>query len=176
VSNRDLIVIGASAGGIEALQQICAALPPNLNAAVIVVMHTSPNSGGLLPKVLARSGAMPATHPTNGELIRKGMIYVAPPDYQLIVEPGLLRIIHGQRENHHRPAIDPTFRSAAVSYGPRVIGIVLTGLLDDGTSGLMVVIRKLTMAGFGDSAADGVARPEQVSQSTPANLGDWTLP
>jgi len=139
VPNRDLIVIGASAGGIEALQQVCGALPSNLNAAVIVVLHSSPNSGGLLPKLLTRVGRIPAVHPKNGEPIQKGMIYVAPPDYHLIVEPGLCRIIHGPRENHSRPAIDPTFRSAAVNYGRRVIGVVLTGLLDDGTSGLMVI-------------------------------------
>ncbi|MGE5112374.1 MAG: chemotaxis protein CheB [Acidobacteriaceae bacterium] len=137
--NRDLIVIGASAGGIEALQQIAAALPPQLNAAVVIVMHTSPNSGGLLPRLLTRAGRMPAIHPKNGEPIENGMIYVAPPDHHLIVEPGMLRTIRGPRENHHRPAIDPTFRSAAASYGRRVIGVVLTGLLDDGTSGLMVV-------------------------------------
>ncbi len=137
--NRDLIVIGASAGGIEALQQICAALPRNLKAAVLVVIHTSPNSGGLLPKLLSRVGPIPASHPRNGERIEKGNIYVAPPDHHLIVERGILRIIRGPQENHHRPAIDPTFRSAAVSYGRRVIGVVLTGLLDDGTSGLMVI-------------------------------------
>ncbi|HEU5401635.1 MAG TPA: chemotaxis protein CheB, partial [Terriglobales bacterium] len=78
-------------------------------------------------------------HPKNGQTMEKGTIYVAPPDYHLIVERGLLRIIHGPRENHSRPAIDPTFRSAALNYGQRVIGIVLTGLLDDGTSGLMVI-------------------------------------
>jgi two-component system chemotaxis response regulator CheB len=139
VPNRDLIVIGASAGGIEALQQICAALPPNLNAALLIVMHTSPNSGGLLPKLLARAGLIPAIHPNNGEVLKKGMIYVAPPDRHLIVESVILRTIRGPRENHHRPAIDPTFRSAAVNYGPLVIGVVLTGLLDDGTSGLMVI-------------------------------------
>ncbi len=139
MSNRDLIVIGASAGGIEALQQVCAALPPNLNAALVVVMHTSPSSGGLLPKVLSRAGPIPAIHPRNGEIIAKGMIYVAPPDCHLIVDSGVLRTIRGPQENHHRPAIDPTFRSAAASYGQRAIGVVLTGLLDDGTSGLMVI-------------------------------------
>jgi two-component system chemotaxis response regulator CheB len=137
--NRDLIVIGASAGGIEALQQVFANLSPNLNAATLVVLHTSPNSGGLLPRVLARSGGLPAIHPDNGEPIEKGKIYVAPPDYQMLVEDGTLRIIRGPRENHHRPAIDPTFRSAALSYGRRMIGVVLSGLMDDGTSGLMVV-------------------------------------
>lgn len=136
--NRDLIVIGASAGGIEALQQM-RRIAPNLNAALLVVMHTSSNAGGLLPKLLARAGPIPAIHPKNRETIRKGMIYVAPPDCHLIVEPGILRTIRGPRENHHRPAIDPTSRSAAVNYGQRVIGVVLTGLLDDGTSGLMVI-------------------------------------
>lgn len=139
VPNRDLIVMGASAGGIEALQQVCAALPPDLNAAVAVVLHSSPNSGGLLPKLLTRAGPLPAIHPSDGQRIEKGTIYVASPDYHLIVEPGHFRIIHGPRENHHRPAIDPTFRSAAVNYRQRVIGVVLTGLLDDGTSGLMVI-------------------------------------
>ncbi len=139
MANRDLIVIGASAGGIEALQQICARLPGTLNAAILVVLHTSPNSGGLLPRLLTRVGPLPAAHPRNGEPIERGRIYVAPPDHHLIVEPGLLRIIRGPRENHHRPAIDPTFRSASVAYGRRVIGVVLTGLLDDGTSGLMVI-------------------------------------
>ncbi len=137
--NRDLIVIGASAGGIEALQLLCAGLPENLNAAVLVVLHTSPSSGGLLPQLLTRAGPLPASYPSEGESIRLGRIYVAPPDYHLIVEPGRLRRVQGPRENHHRPAIDPTFRSAALAYGQRVIGIVLSGLLDDGTSGLMVV-------------------------------------
>ena len=139
VPNRDLIVIGASAGGIEALRQLCAGLPADLNAAVLVVLHTAPNAGGLLPRVLTRAGPLLAAHPLDGDEIQKGRIYVAPPDLHMIVEDGVLRTIQGPRENHHRPAIDPTFRSAALSRGNRVIGVVLTGLLDDGTSGLMVV-------------------------------------
>lgn len=139
MANRDLIVIGASAGGIEALQQLCGRLPKNFNAAVLVVLHTSPNSGGLLPQLLGRAGPLPALHPIDHEPIEKGRIYVAPPDLHMIVQDGHLTLIRGPRENHHRPAIDPTFRSAAVTYGNRVIGVILTGLLDDGTSGLMVV-------------------------------------
>lgn len=139
MANRDLIVIGASAGGIEALQRLCAGLPGDLNAAVLVILHTSPNSGGLLPHILTRWGKLPAALPINGEPIEKGRIYVAPPDLHMIVQDGHLLTVRGPRENHHRPAIDPTFRSAAVNYGNRVIGVVLTGLLDDGTSGLMVV-------------------------------------
>lgn len=139
MANRDLIVVGASAGGLEALQRLCGALPPDLNAAVLIVMHVSPYSDGLLPRVLSRSSPLPAAHPTDGDVIRKGRIYVAPPDLHMIVDGGRLRTVRGPRENHSRPAIDPTFRSAAVAYGPRVIGVILTGLLDDGTAGLMVV-------------------------------------
>ena len=137
--NRDLVVIGASAGGIEALQRICAGLPRDFNAAVLVVTHTSNHAGGLLPRILERAGPLPASHPDNGEVIERGHIYVACPDQHMIVEAGRIRNSRGPRENRHRPAIDPTFRSAALSYGRRVIGVVLTGLLDDGTAGLMVV-------------------------------------
>ena len=137
--NRDIVVIGASAGGIEALQHLCSRLPPNLDATVMIAMHTSPHSNGLLPRVLTRVSQLKAIHPADREPIRKGKIYIAPPDFHLVVERGYVRVIQGPRENHNRPAIDPLFRSAAAAYGPRVIGVVLTGLLDDGTSGLMVV-------------------------------------
>lgn len=137
--NRDLVVIGVSAGGIEALQTICAGLPSNLDAAVLVVMHISAHGKGLLPGILERAGRLPASHPENGETIERGHIYVACPDEHMIVEPGRIRNSRGARENRHRPAIDPTFRSAALSYGRRVIGVVLTGMLDDGTAGLMVI-------------------------------------
>lgn len=123
------------------MQQLCARLPNNLAASIMVAMHTSPHSDGLLPRVLSRAGPVPAVHPKDRQQIRKGQIYVAPPDNHLIVERGFVRLIKGPRENHNRPAIDPLFRSAAVAYGPRVIGVILTGLLDDGTSGLMVVRR-----------------------------------
>ncbi len=139
MARRDLIVIGASAGGIEALQQMLAALPADLDAAVLIVLHTSSHAGSLLPHIMQRASRLPASHPKDGDLIEKGHIYIAPPDYHMIVEGNLLRVIQGPRENLHRPAIDPLFRSAAASGGRRVIGVVLTGLLDDGTSGLMVI-------------------------------------
>lgn len=139
MANRDLVVIGASAGGIEALQQLCGGLRPDLKAAVLVVVHTSVHSNGLLPRVLSRAGPLEALHPEDGQSIQTGRIYVAPPDFHMIVNSGRLRLIRGPRENRNRPAIDPTFRSAALTYGPRVVGVVLTGLLDDGTSGLMVI-------------------------------------
>jgi two-component system chemotaxis response regulator CheB len=139
VQNRDLVVIGASAGGIEALQHICTALPADLNAAVLIVLHTAPTSFGLLPRILRRAGCVSAESPIDGELIEKGNIYVAPPDHHMIVEGRRIRLVRGPRENRHRPAVDPMFRSAALAYGNRVIGVILSGALDDGTGGLMVV-------------------------------------
>ncbi len=139
MSNRDMIVIGASAGGVEALQVICAGLPADLDAAIMVVLHSPPSSAGLLPHILSRAGPLPAVHPTENERIKKRRIYVAPPDCHMIIEPGRIRLTQGARENRHRPAIDPLFRSAALAYGARTIGVILTGMLDDGTSGLMVV-------------------------------------
>lgn len=139
VKHRDLIVMGASAGGIEAVQRVVSALPGDLEAAVLVVLHTSGRSGSLLPQILGRASMLGASHPVDGERIQRGHIYVAPPDFHMLVEDGQLRVLQGPRENLHRPAIDPLFRSAAVAAGRRVIGVVLTGMLDDGTSGLMVV-------------------------------------
>jgi two-component system chemotaxis response regulator CheB len=137
--NRDIVVIGASAGGIEALQQLLASFPLELDAAILIVLHTSPHAGSLLPLIMQRFTRIPVVHPKDGDHIEKGRIYIAPPDYHMIVEGDLLRVIQGPRENLHRPAIDPLFRSAAAYHGRRVIGVILTGALDDGTAGLMVV-------------------------------------
>jgi two-component system, chemotaxis family, protein-glutamate methylesterase/glutaminase len=139
LANRDLIVIGASAGGLEALQALLGTLPVDLNAAVLVVLHTSIHAGSMLANILKRAGRLPVVHPPDRTRMRKGTVYIAPPDFHMLVERGVLRVIQGPRENLHRPAIDPLFRSAASYFGRRVIGVILTGLLDDGTSGLMVV-------------------------------------
>lgn len=139
MANRDIIVIGASAGGIEALQQLLRGLPDDLDASILVVLHTSGHAESLLPQIMQRASKLHVRHPRDGDHMRKGSVYIAPPDYHMIVEGNLIRVIPGPRENLHRPAIDPLFRSAAASYGRRVIGVILTGLLDDGTSGLMVV-------------------------------------
>ena len=139
MAHRDMVVIGASAGGLEALQRLLAALPGNLDAAILVVLHTSNHEGSVLPNILGRAGQLPASHPEDGSAIRRGHIYIAPPNVHMIVADGHLQLVPGPRENLHRPAIDPLFRSAAAVYGARVIAVVLSGLLDDGTSGLMVV-------------------------------------
>ncbi|HEV2863494.1 MAG TPA: chemotaxis protein CheB [Pyrinomonadaceae bacterium] len=136
---KDIVVIGASAGGLEALRSLVAALPADFPASVFVVLHTSAESPGLLAAILDRSGPLPADTASDGEHIRPGRIYVAPPDHHLVVEPGVVRTTRGPRENRFRPAIDPLFRSAAQVYGPRVVGLILTGYLDDGTAGLWTV-------------------------------------
>jgi two-component system chemotaxis response regulator CheB len=139
VRPRYLVVIGTSAGGIEALRELVSKLPADFPAAIGVVLHTSPQSPGILHDILTRSGPLPAISPNDGEQLKGGRIYVAPPDFHMLIEPGRLRIAKGPKENRFRPAIDPFFRSAAQVYGPNAIGVVLTGNLDDGAAGLWAV-------------------------------------
>lgn len=135
----NIIVIGTSAGGVEALTYLVKHLPPDLNAAVIIVLHVSSHGTSVLPKILSRTSNLPVSHAQDGEAIVHGQIYVALPDYHLLVERGYLRLTRGAKENRCRPAIDPLFRSAARAYGQRAIAVLLTGVLDDGTAGLMAV-------------------------------------
>jgi two-component system chemotaxis response regulator CheB len=134
-----LIAIGASAGGVHTLSELVGQLPADLPAAVLVVLHLSPQGRSVLPAILSRAGPLEAIHPRNGELLKAGRIYVAPPDHHLVVEEGRLRLSRSATENGHRPAIDVTFRTAALAYGPRCVGVVLTGNLDDGTAGLAAI-------------------------------------
>ena len=136
---HDIIVIGASAGGVEALSALVSQLPPDLDAAVFIVLHVPAHSVSVLPRILSRRGGLPATHPQNGEPIQTGHIYVAPPDFHLLLRDGRIQLTRGPRENGHRPAIDPMFRSAAFAYGSRVIGVILSGALSDGAAGLEAV-------------------------------------
>lgn len=136
---HDIIVVGASAGGVEALSQLVAGLSPDLCAAIFVVIHISAHSKSYLPNILSRKGVLQATHATDGEVIVPGRIYIAPPDYHLLVKPGYVRLVRGPKENNCRPAVDPLFRTAAKAYGRRVVGVILSGTLDDGTAGLMEV-------------------------------------
>jgi two-component system, chemotaxis family, protein-glutamate methylesterase/glutaminase len=139
MATKDIIVIGASAGGLDALKKLIGGLPENLQASVFIVWHISPYVTGILPDVLNKHTSFYVSHPVDGEKIKSGRIYVAPPDHHLIVEPEQIRVTKGPKENRFRPAIDPLFRSAAYSYDRRVIGIVLTGALDDGTAGLWTI-------------------------------------
>ena len=137
--SRDIIVIGASAGGVQALVDVIAALPAGLPASVFIVIHVAPFGASAMPSILSRSGRLVAVHPRDGERIEPGKVYVAPPDHHLLIEPGRVRISRGPTENGYRPAVDVLFRTAAQVYGPRVVGVVLTGNLDDGTAGLALV-------------------------------------
>lgn len=133
------VAVGASAGGIEALQSLVAQLPAGFPAAVLVVLHLPPKGTSVLPQILARAGPLPALTAEGGAALEGGHVYVAPPDCHLLVEDGHVRLDHGARANGHRPAIDPLFRSVADEYGPASAGVVLSGVLDDGTAGLMAI-------------------------------------
>lgn len=138
---HDIIVVGASAGGVEALTALASTLPADLPAAILVVLHIPPWSRSELPRILARNGLLPASAAKHNEPIRHGHIYVAPPDYHLLLEDSHTVLWRGPKENRHRPAVNTLFRSAAVSHGPRVTGVVLTGGMDDGSAGLWWVRR-----------------------------------
>jgi len=134
-----IVVIGTSGGGLDALRTIVADLPADFPAPIAIVMHTAPDSPGVLADILARVGRLPAISVTAAERLRPGTIYVAAPDYHLVIEPGRIRGTKGPKENRFRPAIDPLFRSAAQVYGPGAVGVILTGNLDDGTAGLWTI-------------------------------------
>jgi two-component system, chemotaxis family, protein-glutamate methylesterase/glutaminase len=136
---KHIVVIGTSAGGIEALRAVVAQLPADFAAPICVVMHVSPQSPGVLPEILRRAGTLPTMTAKNLQRLQPGQIYVAPPDCHLVVEPGRIRVTKGPRENRFRPAIDPLFRSAAQVFGPNAIGVILTGNLDDGVAGLWAI-------------------------------------
>lgn len=137
--NRDIVVIGASAGGVSALQQLCARLPADFPAAIFVAQHLSPAARSLLPQLIGRAGPLDAVSPQDGDAIEPGRIYVAGPDLHMLLRPGKVLMRRGPHENRTRPAVNALFRSAAIAYAGRVIGVVLTGLLDDGTDGLIAI-------------------------------------
>ena len=176
---RDIICIGASAGGVEALQKVVAAFPANLAASVFVVLHIPPFQQSRLAEILNVAGPLPAAIAKDGERIVKGRIYVAPPDHHLLLERAKLTVIKGPKENRLRPAIDPLFRSAAQHHPKRAIGVVLSGMLDDGTAGLWAlkraggttVIQDLSDALFPDMPRNASQQVEIDYTATGAGMG-----
>ncbi len=136
---HDIVVIGFSAGGIEPLCQLVAHLPRDFPASLLVVHHFPPQGVSALPRIVNRAGPLRASHPVDGEAIAPGRIYIARPDQHLLIRDGHIRLTRGPREHGHRPAVDPLFRTAARSHGSRVIGVILSGTMDDGTAGLLAI-------------------------------------
>lgn len=162
---RDIIVIGCSAGGVDALPRLLQQLPVRLPAAVFVVMHMAANRDPYLVEILRRASVLPVTWAEQGEAFETGHVYVAPPDVHLLFNDGNLQLARTARENHSRPSIDKLFRSAASAHGSRVIGVLLTGMLDDGVAGLatireaggMVIVQDPADAQFPDLPANALA-------------------
>ena len=174
MATRDTIVIGASAGGVQALTTLVAGMPEDLPAAVFIVLHIPSDGPSLLPTILARQSQLPVSHAVDREEIRGGRIYVAPPDRHLMIENDRVRLVHGPKENLHRPSIDTLFRSAARWGGPRVIGVVLTGARDDGRVGMRAIKQRGGIAIVQDpEEAPYPSMPLNVMQAVKV---DYSLP
>jgi two-component system chemotaxis response regulator CheB len=201
---HEVVVVGASAGGVEALRRLIASVPPEFPGTMFVVLHLPTNAHSFLPKILGRAGALPVHHAVDGQVPARGTVYVAPPDVHLLVKRRGMQLLRGPTENGHRPAIDPLFRSAAEAVGSGVVGIVLSGVLDDGTNGLLAISSHggLTVAQTPDDALypsmpqsaidnvpiDVVAPADEIGRSlsrlmeqrtpenshAPGNLADYT--
>lgn len=139
MAKRDIVVVGASAGGIEALEKLLSNIPADFPGTVFIVLHVAAQGTNMLASILDRPSRLPVSTARDTSAFESGHVYVAPADYHLLVENGHVNVVKGPRENRSRPAIDPLFRSAALAFGTRVVGIVLTGLLNDGTSGLIAI-------------------------------------
>ncbi|POX76348.1 chemotaxis protein CheB [Mycobacterium kansasii] len=152
---RGVVAVGASAGGVQALRSLAAGLSPDLPYAYLVTLHLPPGAPSVLARILDRSGPLPAVPAEHGAALQPGRIYVATPDRHLLVSDHRVVLSHGPTENGHRPAINALFRSAALAFGPRAIGVLLSGVLDDGVLGL-AAIRSRSGTTIGQTAGDAL--------------------
>jgi two-component system chemotaxis response regulator CheB len=152
LGGHNIIVIGTSAGGLKALSAVLSELPADIGAAIFVVQHLAADKKSLLPKLLGDICDLPVMNPIDGAKFETGHVYVAPPDHHLLVNADTVRVLRGPQENRFRPSIDALFRSAARAHGSRVIGVVLTGYLDDGTVGLQAIKKRGGIAVVQDPA------------------------
>lgn len=171
---RDMIVIGCSAGGVEALPRITAQLPANFGAAVVIVQHLAPATRHYLPEILQRTTALPVRWAEQGERCLPGRIYIAPADAHLLFNAEHLQLARTARENHSRPSIDRLFRSAAATHGSRVVGVLLTGMLDDGVAGLLAIREAKGTVIVQDP--DEAAFPDLPRNALAALAPDYVLP
>ncbi len=171
MGNRDILVIGGSAGATAPLKAILSGFPPDLPAAVFIVLHVPARSTGILALVASAAGPLPVHQASEGLKVERGNVYLASPDRHLLLVDGVIRLGHGPRENMARPAIDPLFRSAAAAYGSRVIGLVLSGFLSDGAAGLQAIKRCGGLALVQDPD-DAIANemPRRAMEGTVADL------
>jgi two-component system chemotaxis response regulator CheB len=174
MSMNRIVAVGTSSGGLEALRALLGALPVDFPAPLCVVMHAGAQSPGVLPGILNRATALDVRYAADGDPLRAGHVYAAPPDRHLLVEPGRVRVTAGPRENRFRPAIDTLFRSVAQVFGPGAVGVLLTGSLDDGTSGLDV-IKRLGGAAVVQDPADALF-PEMPHNAIDHVAVDHVLP
>ena len=174
LNNRDIIVIGGSSGATVPLKALVGSLPADLPASVLVALHTPSRSIGVLSAVLAAAGRLPVVQAEQGMAIERSRIYLAAPDHHLIIVDGVMRLGRGPRENLMRPAIDPLFRSAAAAFGPKVIGVVLSGLMNDGAAGLEAIKRCGGIAVVQDP--DDAAAAEMPQHALAATEVDLCVP
>ncbi|GAA3789776.1 chemotaxis protein CheB [Sphaerisporangium flaviroseum] len=183
IPGRDLVVVAASAGGVESLRALLARLPGDLGAAVLVVLHISPHGGTALAGILDRAGPLRAANAQDGEPLKHGRVYVAPADHHLLVTGETVRLSRGPRHNGHRPAADPLFQSAALAGGPRTMAVVCSGTLDDGAQGSAVVERlggAVAVQDPDESAFDGMPRAALAKTGKPhvgtvEQIATWIL-
>jgi two-component system chemotaxis response regulator CheB len=171
---KDIVVIGASAGGVEALISLVSRLPADFSGSVFVVVHVPADTASMLPQILTRRGPLVASHPKDGESIQKGRIYVAPPDFHLILEGNRVRLVRGPKEHGVRPAVDPLFRSAALEFGPRVVGVILSGNLDDGSGGIIAIKERGGTTIVQDPSE--ALYPGMINSAVATEMVDYCLP